>query len=102
MYRYSEFDEAFVRNRVSEFRGQEHLLGEGRAVRAMLDAGRVSSMILWGPPGSGKTTLARLLPAGYRGELCGYELLPAPGDDDGLIGLASLRFLRPGGPVTLP
>ena len=48
---------------LSEFRGQEHLLGEGRAVRAMLDAGRVGSMILWGPPGSGKTTLARLIAA---------------------------------------
>ena len=46
---------------LGEFRGQGHLLGEGRAVRAMLDAGRVGSMILWGPPGSGKTTLARLL-----------------------------------------
>lgn len=48
---------------LAEFRGQEHLLGEGRAVRAMLDSGRVGSMILWGPPGSGKTTLARLLAA---------------------------------------
>jgi putative ATPase len=48
---------------LADFRGQEHLLGEGRAVRAMLDAGRVGSMILWGPPGSGKTTLARLLAA---------------------------------------
>jgi putative ATPase len=48
---------------LAEFRGQDHLLGEGRAVRAMLDSGRVGSMILWGPPGSGKTTLARLLAA---------------------------------------
>lgn len=48
---------------IEEFKGQEHLLGEGKAVRAMLDAGRVGSMILWGPPGSGKTTLAKLIAA---------------------------------------
>ncbi|MCG6957411.1 MAG: AAA family ATPase, partial [Gemmatimonadetes bacterium] len=46
---------------LGEFRGQEHLLGPGKAVRAMLDAGQPGSMILWGPPGSGKTTLARLI-----------------------------------------
>lgn len=46
---------------IEEFRGQEHLLGQGKALRAMIEAGRVGSMILWGPPGSGKTTLARLI-----------------------------------------
>lgn len=46
---------------LEEFRGQTHLLGPGKAVRAMLDAGQPASMILWGPPGSGKTTLARLI-----------------------------------------
>ncbi|MEX2049341.1 MAG: replication-associated recombination protein A [Gemmatimonadota bacterium] len=48
---------------LAEFKGQEHLLGPGKAIRGMLDAGRPSSMILWGPPGSGKTTLARLIAA---------------------------------------
>jgi putative ATPase len=48
---------------LAEFRGQEHLLGPGKAIRAMIDAGRPASMILWGPPGSGKTTLARLVAA---------------------------------------
>ncbi len=48
----------------SEFEGQRHLLGPGRVLRAMLDRGEVVSMIFWGPPGSGKTTLARLLAEG--------------------------------------
>jgi putative ATPase len=49
---------------LDEFRGQRHLLGPGRVLRAMLDRGEVGSMIFWGPPGSGKTTLARLLAKG--------------------------------------
>ncbi len=48
---------------LDEFQGQRHLLGEGKAIRAMLDSARPGSMILWGPPGSGKTTLARLIAA---------------------------------------
>jgi putative ATPase len=41
--------------------GQEHLLAAGAPLRALLDAGRIPSMVLWGPPGVGKTTLARLV-----------------------------------------
>ncbi|KTC98943.1 recombination protein [Legionella geestiana] len=41
--------------------GQAHLLGEGRPIRLMLESGKVHSMILWGPPGVGKTTLARVI-----------------------------------------
>ena len=46
---------------LAEFRGQEHLLGPGKAIRSMLENGQPTSMILWGPPGSGKTTLARII-----------------------------------------
>jgi putative ATPase len=46
---------------LDEFLGQRHLLGPGKVLRQALDAGTLHSMILWGPPGSGKTTLALLL-----------------------------------------
>ncbi len=46
---------------LEEFRGQRHLLGPGKVLTSMLERGELGSMIFWGPPGSGKTTLARLL-----------------------------------------
>jgi putative ATPase len=46
---------------LDEFVGQEHLVGENHELRRAIEDDRVSSMILWGPPGSGKTTLARLI-----------------------------------------
>ena len=46
---------------LDEFVGQAHLLGPGRPLRQALDRGALHSLILWGPPGTGKTTLARLL-----------------------------------------
>jgi putative ATPase len=47
--------------RLEDFVGQEHLLGPGRALRRAIEADQVPSLVLWGPPGTGKTTLARLV-----------------------------------------
>ena len=46
---------------LDEYVGQKHLVGEGAVLRKMIDAGRISSFILWGPPGVGKTTLAQII-----------------------------------------
>lgn len=46
---------------LDEYIGQKHLVGEGAVLRKMIDAGRVPSFILWGPPGVGKTTLAQII-----------------------------------------
>ena len=46
---------------LDNFEGQEHITGEGRFLSRVADSGKVPSLILWGPPGSGKTTIARLI-----------------------------------------
>lgn len=46
---------------LDDYVGQKHLVGEGAILRKMIDAGRISSFILWGPPGVGKTTLAQII-----------------------------------------
>ena len=46
---------------LSEFVGQKHLLGEGKVLRKIIESDKIGSMIFWGPPGVGKTTLARII-----------------------------------------
>ena len=46
---------------LSEYIGQKHLVGEGAVIQRMISQKRISSFILWGPPGVGKTTLANII-----------------------------------------
>ena len=46
---------------LDDYIGQKHLVGQGAVLRKMIDSGRISSFILWGPPGVGKTTLAKII-----------------------------------------
>src|SRR5687768_18610157 len=48
--------------------GQEHLIGPGKPLRLAFESGRPHSMILWGPPGSGKTSIARLMAKAFDAE----------------------------------
>ena len=60
---YAPLAERMRPRSVAEFSGQEHLVGEGRILRSMIETDSLASLILWGPPGCGKTTLAHIIAA---------------------------------------
>ncbi|MDQ4098108.1 MAG: replication-associated recombination protein A [Actinomycetota bacterium] len=62
---------------LDEVVGQSHLLAQGAPLRALIDADRISSLILWGPPGTGKTTLARLIAGATSKEFVGRSAVTA-------------------------
>ena len=57
---------------LSEFVGQEHLVGEGKILRQMIERDQIPSMILWGPPGVGKTTLANVVANATQAEFVNF------------------------------
>src|SRR5262245_61144864 len=69
--------------KLEEVVGQDHILGDKKLLRALIDGDRIPSMIVWGPPGTGKTTLAKLI---ARKTNARFEALSAV-----LSGVADLR-----------
>jgi putative ATPase len=78
---------------LSEYAGQSHLLGVGAPLRRALESGHPHSMILWGPPGTGKTTLARLIASGAQAEFVALSAVQA-GIKDIRVVVEQARALR--------
>ncbi|MDE0123782.1 MAG: replication-associated recombination protein A [Bryobacterales bacterium] len=85
---------------LAEFVGQVHLLGAGRSLRRQIEADQIGSMILWGPPGVGKTSLARVIAGMTRSEFVAFSGVLA-GIRDVKRVLAGARRLRSTGARTI-
>jgi len=87
---------------IEEFFGQEHILGKGKLLYRMIKADRLSSVIFFGPPGTGKTSLARII---AKTTLCGFEMLNAVSsgvsDIKKICADAENKLLYPNGKVVL-
>lgn len=78
---------------LDEVVGQEGLVGEGGVLRGMAERGDLPSMVLWGPPGSGKTTIARLLAAAAEANMIGFSAVLS-GVKEARAVMADARTLR--------
>ena len=58
---------------LEDFVGQEHLLGKGKILRRLIESDQITSMIFWGPPGVGKTTLAQIIAARTKAEFITFS-----------------------------
>ena len=64
-------------NSLNEFVGQDHLIGEGKILRKMIESDNITSMIFWGPPGVGKTTLAKIIAVKTKSEFITFSAVTA-------------------------
>jgi len=87
-------------NTLAEFVGQSHLLGEGRPLRQALESGNLHSMLFWGPPGTGKTTLANMIAQRVNAEFIKLSAVLS-GVKDIRAAVEQARFLRDQGRDTV-
>ncbi len=85
---------------LAEFSGQQQILAPGKPLRQAIDSGRLHSMILWGPPGTGKTTLARLIAATVQAQFLSLSAVMA-GVKDIRAAVEQARVARAQGQPTL-
>lgn len=86
---------------LDEFVGQEHILGPGKLLRRMLDAGRLGSLIFYGPPGSGKTALARLIAGHTKGRFVALNAVASGTKEVREIIEAATKEVEEGGQPTV-
>jgi putative ATPase len=86
---------------LDDFVGQERLLGAGKSLRKAIEAGRLSSILFWGPPGVGKTTLAEIIAVMSKSKFCSFSAVTAGVKDVRDVALKAQQDLKFAGIQTI-